>query len=72
MDKTIDSILDNFHLESSTEMKGKPISVTLTLWVPVEYKAKYDRIQAKSGKRFAKVLKEVIKKSIDRFDDQAS
>ena len=43
----------------------------VTFWIPDEYKKKYEAIQAKSKRRFSKMLKEVIMKSIDRIEVEA-
>lgn len=37
----------------------------LSLPVPEEYKAKYDELQTITGRKFGKLLQEVLKKAID-------
>jgi hypothetical protein len=44
----------------------KEESRSLTLWVPAEYKDKFDRIQARSGRKFGKYLKKLLIQSIDK------
>jgi hypothetical protein len=70
-DQTIDSILENFELDNAPSW-DKKTHQALTFWIPVEHKEKYDQIQFRSKKRFGKLLKEVLKKSIERFDLEAS
>lgn len=40
----------------------------LTLWIPKEYQSRYDGLQKKTKKRFAKVLCELIISAIDHAD----
>lgn len=37
----------------------------ISLWVPPEYKNKFDELQAMTNSKFGKLLQEVIKKAID-------
>jgi len=39
---------------------------TLTLWVPTEYKRKFEELQDKTGKDFGKRLQKLITKAIDK------
>jgi hypothetical protein len=38
----------------------------LSVWIPSEYKAKFNLLQGKTNKEFGKRLKEIIKQSIDK------
>jgi len=66
MGELLDNIIANFDPTSASEKErvhdGKP----LTVWVPLEYKEKFDLIQAKCGRKFSKTLREIIKSAIDR------
>jgi hypothetical protein len=65
MKKTVKKIVDEFDF---SKMRADPRGEVepITFWVPCEYKAKYDLLQAKSGRKFGKLLKEVVKSSIDK------
>lgn len=68
---TIDSLFENLgnvFSEYKEPAKVEPI----TLWIPEEYKAKYDFLQDKTKRRFGKFLKEVLIKSIDKVEIEAS
>lgn len=41
----------------------------VNFWIPVEYKARYQEIQALSKKKFSKLVKEMIMKCIDRASE---
>ena len=63
--------LDNLFAEFTPLLNEETETVEtrgVTFWVPVEYKKKYEAIQAKSKRKFSKMLKEVIMKSIDRVE----
>lgn len=44
---------------------------TMSFYVPLQYKVKFDLIQAKSKKKFGKLLKELIIQSIDKVQIEA-
>lgn len=68
---TIDDILNAFDSAEDEDEKIRN-GRTLTIWVSPETKKKYDAIQRRSGRRFSKILKQVIELSIDRkFDCDA-
>lgn len=65
--ESIKELLEGFDFsdpgsEQSVPPKG------ITFWVPAEYKAKYMAIQEKSGRRFGRVLKEILLRSIDKVE----
>lgn len=70
-DRSLDSILDN--LETVTEKKS-PIKEggPVTIWLPREYKARYDLIQRETGRKFGKTLREMIQVAIDRTEPRVS
>lgn len=41
----------------------------VTIWLPPEYKEKYDRFQAQSNRRFGKLVQKLLKKAIDSVKD---
>ena len=44
---------------------------TITVWLSPDDKARYDRLQQLSGRRFGKKLRELIRAAIDRCDSAA-
>lgn len=63
-EQTIDDMIGdvNFEARDKTYIKGKSI----TIWVPDEYKEKYDLLQSRSNKVFGKKIKEIVKFAIDK------
>lgn len=63
-EQTIDDMIGDvsFEARDKTYVKGKSI----TIWVPDEYKDKYDLLQARSNKVFGKKVKEIVKLAIDK------
>ena len=64
MNGSIEQILKEFDL-SSADKNGSVKLEPVTFWLPSDYKIKYDLLQSKSKSRFGKLLKEVLKRSID-------
>lgn len=67
MDKnsqTIDTLLETFDLAKAGNQSKEDVS-PVTLWIPTSSKEKYDLIQKMSGRKFSKVLRKVLVKSID-------
>lgn len=63
--KSIDAILDEF--DPSSDAGDEPAKAQpLTIWLPVEYKRKYDELQSRTRGRFGKVLKEIVKCAIEK------
>jgi hypothetical protein len=65
MAASIEQILENFNREGvdhSEPVERKP----LTLWIPADYKEKYESLQNQSKRKFGKALREIVKISIDR------
>lgn len=44
----------------------------LTVWIPKECKQKYDLLQELSKRKFSKFLRDVVKKTIDKVEVEAS
>ncbi len=57
--------LKPFNINSNDEKVDK---VSLTLWVPRYIKNKYDEIQLKSKKRYARHLQEIVINSVESVD----
>ena len=69
-EKSLDAILGSFDPNEETgraNLKGG----TVTIWLSPEYKAKYDRIQERSQRRFVKKLRELVQAAIDRTEQVA-
>ena len=62
---------DEFDLSQIPEKK--PECSTLTFWVPLEIKSKFDAIQIRSERAFGKFLKDIIAEHIQRvkLEDKA-
>lgn len=68
---SLDEVFEQFDLSpanGSDHDNAKPV----TFWIPQEYKSKYAEIQERTNGKLGKILKEVIKKSIDRAELEAS
>lgn len=63
---TLSEILEGF----APAQPEKQSSTTLTLWLPVKEKARYDRLQEKSGRRFSRKVRETIIALIDVAEEQ--
>lgn len=40
----------------------------ITIWLPTDYKSKYDMLQDKTKRKFSKLVREVLKSTIDRAE----
>jgi hypothetical protein len=69
--KSLDAIFEDFDPQEPRRSSLKTGGAPVTIWIPVEYKAKYDRLQEMSKKRFCKKVRELIQAAIDRFDIEA-
>lgn len=61
----IDSIVAGFD-PILTGADAPPETRPVTFWLPIEYKEKYDRLQAASKRTFTYDLKELLMKAIDK------
>ena len=43
---------------------------TLTVWIPVEHKAAYDRLQKETRRRFSKKLRKIVLTAIEMSEKQ--
>jgi hypothetical protein len=62
---------DTFDLFNS-ELPNREAECCISVWVPKEYKEKYDLIQKQSRWRFSKFLRQIVKRSIDKVPLEAS
>lgn len=69
--KSIDTLLEDF-VSKKAVAAGKGELAPITVWVPLESKLKYDALQERSHRRFAKTLREVMSVAIDRASGKAS
>lgn len=65
---SLDDVFSDLNLDSDAAALNKSI----TLWVPEEYKAKYDKLQKLSSREFNKRLRTLILKAIDQNIQKAS
>jgi hypothetical protein len=75
-DQSIDSLIENFDISEGKDENRATLN-PFTFWLPHAYKIKYDQIQMRSKRKFGKILKEVLKRSIDKvnlddLDERAS
>jgi hypothetical protein len=54
--------------EFKTFKEGRPV----TIWIPADSKAKYDKLQAKSGRRFGKKAREILIELIGLAEERIS
>lgn len=66
----IDSVFKDFE-SNLTDNHDTPSRQAITIWVPDEYKAKYDKLQEITKRKFGKLVKEVVKKSIDKVQNSS-
>lgn len=65
---TLDSVFKSFEGSLNNLNKFSEPRQAITIWVPSEYKTKYDMIQSASKRQFGKLVRELLKKSIDKID----
>lgn len=53
---TMKDILGDFSPKACELKESKPV----TIWLPAEAKARYDKLQEKSGRRFSKKVREAL------------
>lgn len=63
---TLDSIIDGFDPANTPQPQRVHDGAPVTIWLPAEYKAKYDLVQDRSRKKFSRVLREVFMRAIDK------
>lgn len=63
---SIDSILEDFDVDAPPKPKPVTENTNISIWLPKEYRDKFDELQMKSKRKFGKLLREVVIKSIDK------
>lgn len=66
----LDSVFEEFDFMNIEYRDDNKERFAITIWMPLEYYEKYNSIQRQSRKKFGKLLKEVIKRSIDKVFSQ--
>lgn len=64
--ETLDSIIEGFDLSNIPTPTRVHDGAPVTVWIPSEYKVKYDLVQDRSRKKFSRVLREVFMRAIDK------
>lgn len=68
MEKTLDDILGDFppKVRQASIRRGGSFS----LWLPDDFKARYDRLQAASGRTFNQKVRELVMALIERAEEK--
>lgn len=69
--KSLDEILNGFTVDASDQSRRQD-GTTLSIWLTLEEKARYKRIQQRSGRRFHVTLRELVLTAIERAEEQVS
>jgi hypothetical protein len=72
MSKSLDQIMQGFDADETESVSSLKSGRPITIWLPAEYKAAYEQIQSRSGRRFTKKLRELIQAAIDVTQERAS
>lgn len=68
--ETLDSVFEN--MDSMFTGHEEPIETKpVTIWLPVDYKNKFDTLQKSTKRKFGKKIKELVIRSIDKVDSKA-
>lgn len=67
----LQEILRDFDREESAVEGDSKRKAPLTIWLSIDDKARYDRLQKTSGRKFGKKLREVIQAALDYVDKSA-
>lgn len=67
MSKSLDDIFKDY-APILTEIKDVDQKDSVTVWISKDYKQRYDVLQAKTKRKFSKLLVEVIKSAIDKAE----
>jgi len=68
-EKTIREILGDFGPAKAPDKKSLKGGRAVTIWLPADAKARYDRLQERSGKLFGKKAREVLMELIDGAEE---
>lgn len=67
-EKSLDRIIRSFDPSPAQPA----LDASVTIWLPSEYKSRYDELQKQSGRRFAKKARELLMAAIDVARERAS
>lgn len=70
--KSLDEILSDFNPKSTLQKSNLKSGGPVTIWLPKEYKSRYDELQKTSDRRFCKKIRELIQAAIDMTEAKAS
>lgn len=65
--RSLDEILANFNPTEESNLTG-----AVTIWLPAEDKAAWDRLQHSTGRRFSKKAREILQAAIQIAEASAS
>jgi hypothetical protein len=68
---SLDQIFSDLDLSSDNEAMPAR-GTTITLWIPVEAKERYVRLQRRTGRRFSKKVRDLILAAITMAESKAS
>lgn len=71
MEKSLDQIISTFALKDDSMKSKIKDGGPVTIWLPKEYKTKYDKIQRTTDRRFCKKIRELIVAAIDITESQS-
>lgn len=69
--QSLDGILESFEL-GAMDAPDRNDRQSVTVWLPRGAKARYDRLQEISGRRFSKKVREIIMAAIEKAEAKAS
>lgn len=69
--QSLDAILSNFNPSENEQESSLKDRECVTIWLPATMKARYDRLQEQSGRRFSKKIRELLLAAISRADTSA-
>lgn len=72
MKQSLNEILGDFNPAEPAPGSGEKLGAPVTIWLPTEAKARYDRLQKASGRRFGKKAREALLALIELAEARAS
>lgn len=70
-DQSLDEILADFDPKESGSTKQNLKGGTVTIWLSPEDKARYDRLQQLSDRRFITKVREIVRAAISKAEKRA-
>lgn len=65
MSKSLDAIIGGFNPDEARSRGRAKDEEMIGVWLPSEFKARYDALQKNSGKSFSKTLRELVRSAIE-------